>query len=216
MGLVPLPEDDAEHGVNSDEYHESQTTNITMLTFLCSITMPDGGYEQITYVKNFDYINDEPLINLVGRADTVEEAMEIVEMDQVLVLNMDGHDVDSISYDKNNTSTSVTIDYDLNSFVTIRTIAQNGASIEELVEQYVETELYLLDEDYVSHTFDSGCAGNIYVSYKNDEEWQGAYAVLEYHENFQDYFFIIRIDLYGDDLKYNFKEILNQMNFVKK
>lgn len=216
VDIDPIPDADAEHGVDTDEYHESQTTNITMLTFLCSITTPDGGYEQVTYVKNFDYIKDEPLINLVGRADTVEEAMAIVDIEQVLVLNMDGHDVDSISYDKNNTSTSVTIDYDLNSFVTIRTIAQNGASIEELVEQYVETELYLLDEDYVSHTFDSGCTGNIYVSYKNDEEWQGAYAVLEYHENFQDYFFVIRIDLFGDDLNYNFKEILNQMNFVKK
>ena len=31
VGLVPLPEDDAEHGVDSDEYHESQITNITML-----------------------------------------------------------------------------------------------------------------------------------------------------------------------------------------
>ena len=216
VDLVPLPEDDAEHGVDSDEYHESQTTNITMLTFLCSITMPDGGYEQITYVKNFDYINDEPLINLVGRTDTIEEAMEIVDIEQVLVLDMEGHEIDSIVYDKNNTSTCVTVDYDLNSFVTIRTIAQNGASRDEIVERYVDTELYLLDENYVDITFDSGCTGNLYVCYKSDTEWQGAFAVLEYHENFYDYFLVIEIDLYGEELKYSFKEILNQMHFEKR
>ena len=216
VDLDPLPENDAEHRVDTDEYHESQTTNITTLTFLCSITMPDGGYEQITYVKNFDYINDEPLINLVGRTDTIEEAMEIVDIEQVLVLDMEGHEIDSIVYDKNNTSTCVTVDYDLNSFVTIRTIAQNGASRDEIVERYVDTELYLLDENYVDITFDSGCTGNLYVCYKSDTEWQGAFAVLEYHENFQDYFLVIEIDLYGEDLKYSFKEILNQMHFEKR
>lgn len=199
-----------------DEYHESQTTNITMLTFLCSITMPDGGYEQITYVKNFDYINDEPLINLVGRTDTVEEAMEIVDIEQVLILDMEEHEIEFVQYDKNNTSTCVTVDYDLNSFVTIRTIVQNGASRDEIVERYVDTYLYLLDENYVDITFDSGCTGNLYVCYKNDAEMQSAFAVLEYHENFQDYFLVIGIDLYGEDLKYSFKEILNRMHFVKK
>ena len=216
VDVDPLPEDDAEHGVDTDEYHESQTTNITMLTFLCSITTPDGGYEQITYVKNFDYINDEPLINLVGRTDTVEEAMEIVDIEQVLILDMAEHEIEFVQYDKNNTSTCVTVDYDLNSFVTIRTIAQNGASRDEIVERYVDTYLYLLDENYVDITFDSGCTGNLYVCYKNDAEMQSAVAVLEYHENFQDYFLVIQIDLYGEDLKYSFKEILNQMHFVKK
>lgn len=199
-----------------DEYHESQTTNITMLTFLCSITMPDGGYEQITYVKNFDYINNEPLINLVGRTDTVEEAMEIVDIEQVLILDMEEHEIEFVQYDKNNTSTCVTVDYDLNSFVTIRTIVQNGASRDEIVERYVDTYLYLLDENYVDITFDSGCTGNLYVCYKNDAEMQSTVAVLEYHENFQDYFLVIGIDLYGEDLKYSFKEILNRMHFVKK
>lgn len=216
VDVDPVPEDDAEHGVDTDEYHESQTTNITMLTFLCSITTPDGGYEQITYVKNFDYINDEPLINLVGRTDTVEEAMEIVDIEQVLILDMEEHEIEFVQYDKNNTSTCVTVDYDLNSFVTIRTIAQNGASRDEIVERYVDTYLYLLDENYVDITFDSGCTGNLYVCYKNDAEMQSAVAVLEYHENFQDYFWVIQIDLYGEDLKYSFKEILNQMHFVKK
>ena len=216
VDLDPLPEDDAEHGVDTDEYHESQTTNITMLTFLCSITTPDGGYEQITYVKNFDYINNEPLINLVGRTDTIEEAMEIVDIEQVLILDMAEHEIEFVQYDKNNTSTCVTVDYDLNSFVTIRTIAQNGASRDEIVERYVDTYLYLLDENYVDITFDSGCTGNLYVCYKNDAEMQSAVAVLEYHENFQDYFLVIQIDLYGEDLKYSFKEILNQMHFVKK
>ena len=104
----------------------------------------------------------------------------------------------------------------MNSFVTIRTIAQNGASRDEIVERYVDTELYLLDENYVDITFDSGCTGNLYVCYKSDTEWQGAFAVLEYHENFQDYFLVIEIDLYGEDLKYSFKEILNQMHFEKR
>ena len=111
----------------------------------------------MTYVKNFDYIKDEPLINLVGRADTIEEAMEIVDLEQVLVLNMDGHEIESIVYDKNNTSTCITVE------------------------------------------FDSGCTGNLYVCYKNDDkEMKSAFAVLEYHENFQDYFLVIQIDLYGE------------------
>ena len=203
---------DAEHGVDTDEYHESQTTNITMLTFLCSITMPDGGYEQVTYIKNFDYINDEPLINLRGRANSVQEAMDIVDIERVLVFNDDSR-INSIIYDKNNSWTEVIVDYDVNSFITIRTIVQNGATLNEIVERYVDTDLYPLEEEY--HSYDSGCTGNLYVCYKNDEGNQSAYAVLEYHENFTSYFFVVLIDLYQEDLQYSFKELLNNMTLIK-
>lgn len=205
----PIPE----HGVDTDEYHESQTTNITMLTFLCSITSPDGGYEQVTYVKNFDYINDEPLINLVGKSESIAEAMDIVDIDRVLVFNDDSR-INSIIYDKNNSWTEVIVDYDVNSFITIRTIVQNGVTLNEIVERYVDTDLYpLLEENY---SYDSGCTGNLYVCYKNDEESQKAVAVLEYIENYTSYFFVVQMDLYQEDLQYNFKELLNSMYLYKK
>ena len=207
---------DAEHGVDTDEYHESQTTNITMLTFLCSITMPDGGYEQVTYVKNFDYIKDEPLIHIFGNTTNLDEAMTMVDIESVLVLNIPGREINTIIYDKNNSSTEVYIDYDVNSFITIRTIAKNGATLDEIVEQYVDTYLYLLDEEHIYETYDSGCTGNLYVCYKNDEGNQSAVAVLEYHENFVDYFYVVEIDLYGEDLNYSFKELLNQMIIYKQ
>lgn len=213
---VDIELEESEDNVDTDEYHESQTTNTTMLTFLCSITTPEGGYEQVTYAKNFDTIKNEPLINLFGVANTVEEAMDIVDIERVLVLSMEGREINSIVYNKTNTGTSVVVDYDINQFITITTIVQNGASRDEIVERYMDTYLYLLDEDYDQYTFDSGCTGNLYVCYKNDEQFQSAFAVLEYHENFNDYFFVIQIDLYGDDLKYSFKELLNQMSLVKK
>ena len=187
---------DAEHGVDNDEYHESQKTNITMLTFLCSITMPDGGYEQVTYVKNFDYIKDEPLIHIFGNTTNLDEAMTMVDIESVLVLNIPGREINTIIYDKNNSSTKVYIDYEVNSFITIRTIAKNGATLDEIVEQYVDTYLYLLDEEHMYETYDSGCTGNLYVCYKNDEGNQSAVAVLEYHENFVDYFYVVEIDFY--------------------
>ena len=205
-----------EHGVDTDEYHESQSTNITMLTFLCSITMPDGGYEQVTYVKDFDYIKDEPLIHIFGNTTNLDEAMAMVDIESVLVLNIPGREINNIVYDKNNSSTEVYIDYDVNSFITIRTIAKNGATLDEIVEQYVDTYLYLIDEEHVYETYDSGCTGNLYVCYKNDEGNQSAVAVLEYHENFVDYFYVIEIDLYGEDLNYSFKELLNQMIIYKR
>lgn len=208
VDVDPVPE----HGVDTDEYHESQTSNITMLTFLCSIIMPDYGYEQVTYIKNFDYINDEPLINLVGKADSVAEAMDIVDIERVLVFNDDNR-MNSVIYDKNNAWTEVVVDYDVNDFITIRTIAKNGATIDEIVQRYVDTYLYLLEEEY--HTYDNGCTGNLYVCYKNDEETKSAVAVLEYHENFTDYFFVIQIDLFGEDLQYSFKELLNNMYLQK-
>ena len=55
-----------------------------------------------------------------------------------------------------------------------------------------------------------------YVCYKNDEGNQSAVAVLEYHENFVDYFYVIEIDLYQEDLNYSFKELLNQMIIYKR
>ena len=205
-----------EHGVDTDEYHESQSTNITMLTFLCSITMPDGGYEQVTYVKNFDYIKDEPLIHIFGNTTNLDEAMEMVDIESVLVLNIPDREINTIIYDKNNSSTEVYVDYDVNSFITIRTIAKNGATLEEIVEQYVDTDLYPLDEEHVYETYDSGCIGNLYVCYKNDTDVQLAVAVLEYHENFVDYFYVVEIDLYQEDLNYSFKELLNQMIIYKR
>ena len=47
-----------------------------------------------------------------------------------------------------------------------------------------------------------------------DEEL--AALILEYHETFVDYFYVVEIDLYGEDLNYSFKELLNQMIIYKK
>ena len=208
----------AEHGVDSDEEHVNHTTNMTMLTFMCSITMPDDGYEQITYTRNFNSIKDEPLIHIFGNTTNLDEAMRMVDIESVLILNIPGRQINTIVYDKNNSSTEVYIDYDVNSFITIRTIAKNGATLDEIVEKYVyDTHPeFVLDEEHMYETYDSGCTGNLYVCYKNDEGNQSAFAVLEYHENFTDYFYVINIDLYGEDLNYSFKELLNQMVLYKK
>ena len=205
---------DAEHGVDTDEYHESQTTNITMLTFLCSITTLEGGYEQVTYIKNYDFIKDEPLIHIYGITTSLDEAMTKVDIESVLVLDILGSKINTIVYDKNNSWNEVIVDYDVNDFITIRTIAKNGATLTEIVERYVDIDLFPLEEEY--HTYDSGCYGNLYVCYKNDEDVQSAIAVLEYHENFVDYFYVVQIDLYGENLNYSFKELLNQMVLHKQ
>ena len=139
--------------------------------------------------------------------------MDIVDIDRVLVFNDDSR-INSIIYDKNNSWTEVIVDYDVNSFITIRTIVQNGVTLNEIVERYVDTDLYpLLEENY---SYDSGCTGNLYVCYKNDEESQQAFAVLEYIENYTSYFFVVQMDLYQEDLQYNFKELLNSMYLYKK
>ena len=79
----------------------------------------------------------EPLINLVGKSESIAEAMDIVDIDRVLVFNDDSR-INSIIYDKNNSWTEVIVDYDVNSFITIRTIVRNGVTLNEIVERYIE------------------------------------------------------------------------------
>ena len=207
----PNVDADMEHITNNDEYYENNKSSITMLMFLCSITMPDAGYEKVTYMKKYDYIKDEPLINIFGIAETVEEAMDKVGLDRILVFN-DENRINRIVYNKNNSFTEIVIDYDVNSFITIRAIKQHDVTLDDIATRYVDTYLYLLEEEY--YTYDNGCTGDLYVCFKNDDDFKSAFAVLEYLDGFNLYYYVVQIDLYGDDLNYSFKEILNKYTYI--
>ena len=52
------------------------------------------------------------------------------------------------------------------------------------------------------------------MCFKNDDDCKSAFAVLEYLDGFNLYYYVVQIDLYGDDLNYSFKEILNKYTYI--
>ena len=105
----------------NDKDHASQKTNVTYLELLISVFDLSGGYEEVRYVANYDYIDDEPQMLICGVASTYDEAMNLVSMPALITF--EDNLPSTITYHKTNRETEVFYSYDYKEYSRIAVTA---------------------------------------------------------------------------------------------
>lgn len=199
----------------NDEEHVNQKTNVTTLTFLCSNILPDSGYEKITYSKNYDYINSEPKIYLVGTTTSLLDAMNTVDIKALL--SFKEYSPNTITYNKTNKKTEVFYGYGTNNTITVRAlIVEAHYDLKSIANEYIDTDLYQYKESddlYIDENM--SLMVDYYYCYKNEEDLKFAYAVTSLDVEDSTYYYIIGFNLLGENASLDLKDILYEMEIIQ-
>ena len=203
--------------VDEDVYddHASSTTAIpATVYFECSAILPDRGYDEIHFSCVLSAISNEPKVNIFGTTDNLEEAINAVGL-QALIL-FEEYTPTNISYKKTNDNALVTYQYGANATVTVR--IYEYYNIDYTLETFVNST-NVIDYDLYPLTTETerekdGLPYNLYVCYKNDDEWKSEIAVLNYMGEGNNIFFMVQFDLSGENVQQEVKYLVEQMTLI--
>ena len=193
----------------------STTTAIpATVYFECSAILPDRGYDEIHFSCVLSAISNEPKVNIFGTTDSLEEAINAVGL-QALIL-FEEYTPTNISYTKTNDNALVTYQYGANATVTVR--IYEYYNIDYTLETFVNST-NVIDYDLYPLTTETerekdGLPYNLYVCYKNDDEWKSEIAVLNYTGEGNNIFFVVQFDLSGENVQQEVKYLVEQMTLI--
>ena len=193
----------------------STTTAIpATVYFECSAILPDRGYDEIHFSCVLSAISNEPKVNIFGTTDSLEEAINAVRL-QALIL-FEEYTPTNISYTKTNDNALVTYQYGANATVTVR--IYEYYNIDYTLETFVNST-NVIDYDLYPLTTETerekdGLPYNLYVCYKNDDEWKSEIAVLNYTGEGNNIFFVVQFDLSGENVQQEVKYLVEQMTLI--
>ena len=193
----------------------STTTAIpATVYFECSAILPDRGYDEIHFSCVLSAISNEPKVNIFGTTDSLEEAINAVGL-QALIL-FEEYTPTNISYTKTNDNALVTYQYGSNATVTVR--IYEYYNIDYMLETFVNST-NVIDYDLYPLTTETerekdGLPYNLYVCYKNDDEWKSEIAVLNYTGEGNNIFFVVQFDLSGENVQQEVKYLVEQMTLI--
>ena len=193
----------------------STTTAIpATVYFECSAILPDRGYDEIHFSCVLSAISNEPKVNIFGTTDSLEEAINAVGL-QALIL-FEEYTPTNISYTKTNDNALVTYQYGSNATVTVR--IYEYYNIDYTLETFVNST-NVIDYDLYPLTTETerekdGLPYNLYVCYKNDDEWKSEIAVLNYTGEGNNIFFVVQFDLSGENVQQEVKYLVEQMTLI--
>ena len=194
----------------------STTTAIpATVYFECSAILPDGGYDEIHFSCVLSEISNEPKVNIFGTTDSLEEAINAVGLQAILLF--EEYTPTNIVYSKSNDSTHVMYQYGVNATVTVQIYEYYN------INYTLDTFVYstnAIDYDLYPWTTETarekdGLPYSLHVCYKNDDESKSEIAVLNYTEDGNNIFFVVKFDLFGEDVKHDVKLLLEQMTLIK-
>lgn len=207
---------DIDYDPNSpiDDGHVSSTTKAPVTVYFeCSAISPEGGYTEISISQVMSAISNEPKVNIFGTTNSLEKAINAVGLQAVLLF--EEYTPTSINYSKTNDMTHVKYQYGINAVVTVH------------IYEYYKIDYTLDDFVYSTEVFDyelypcvtetnrkDRLSYALHSCYKNDEEYKSEIAVLNYTENGYNIFFVVKFDLYGENIEYNVELLLEQMKLV--
>ena len=193
----------------------STTTAIpATVYFECSAILPDRGYDEIHFSCVLSAISNEPKVNIFGTTDSLEEAINAVGL-QALIL-FEEYTPTNISYTKTNDNALVTYQYGSNATVTVR--IYEYYNIDYTLETFVNST-NVIDYDLYPLTTETErekdeLPYNLYVCYKNDDEWKSEIAVLNYTGEGNNIFFVVQFDLSGENVQQEVKYLVEQMTLI--
>lgn len=193
----------------------STTTAIpATVYFECSAILPDRGYDEIHFSCVLSAISNEPKVNIFGTTDSLEEAINAVGL-QALIL-FEEYTPTNISYTKTNDNALVTYQYGSNATVTVR--IYEYYNIDYMLETFVNST-NVIDYDLYPLTTETerekdGLPYNLYVCYKNDDEWKSEIAVLNYTGEGNNIFFVVQFDLSSENVQQEVKYLVEQMTLI--
>ena len=172
-----------------------------------------GGYEEVRYVANYDYIDDEPQMLICGVASTYIEAMNLVNMPALITF--EDNLPSTITYHKTNRETEVFYSYDYKEYSRIAVtaiISDIEYNIKSFADKYIDTDLYVYNktESIISDSLEA----DYYICYKNDEDINMAYVITSYEVNDVTCYYMIHFDLYNGEASDSIEEIVNTMSII--
>ena len=200
---------------NVPDDNTSTTTAIpATVYFECSAILPDRGYDEIYFSRVLSAIANEPKVNIFGTTDNLEEAINAVGL-QALIL-FEEYTPTNISYTKTNDNALVTYQYGANATVTVR--IYEYYNIDYTLETFVNST-NVIDYDLYPLTTETerekdGLPYNLYVCYKNDDDWKSEIAVLNYTGEGNNIFFVVQFDLSGENVQQEVKYLVEQMTLI--
>lgn len=195
----------------NDNDHASQKTNVTYLKFMISVFDLSGGYEEVRYVANYDYIDDEPQLLISGVASTYDEAMNSVNVPALITFE----DIlpTTITYQKTNRLTEVFYLYDYKEYSRIAVtaiISDVEYNIKSFADKYIDTDLYVYNQtvSIINDTLEA----DYYLCYKNESDLNLAYVITSYEINDVTCYYIIQFDLFNEEASDDIGDIVNSMS----
>lgn len=195
----------------NDNDHASQKTNVTYLKFMISVFDLSGGYEEVRYVANYDYIDDEPQLLISGVASTYDEAMNSVNVPALITFE----DIlpTTITYQKTNRLTEVFYSYDYKEYSRIAVtaiISDVEYNIKSFADKYIDTDLYVYNQtdSIINDTLEA----DYYLCYKNERDLKMAYVITSYEINDITCYYIILFDLLNEEASDDIVDIVNSMS----
>lgn len=195
----------------NDNDHASQKTNVTYLKFMISVFDLSGGYEEVRYVANYDYIDDEPQLLITGVASNYSEAMNLVNIP--VLITFDDILPTTITYHKTNRSTEVFYSYDYKTYSRIAVtaiISDVEYNIKSFADKYIDTDLYVYNQtvSIINDTLEA----DYYLCYKNESDLNLAYVITSYEINDVTCYYIIQFDLFNEEASDDIGDIVNSMS----
>ena len=197
----------------NDKDHASQKTNVTYLELLISVFDLSGGYEEVRYVANYDYIDDEPQMLICGVASTYIEAMNLVNMPALITF--EDNLPSTITYHKTNKETEVFYSYDYKEYSRIAVtaiISDIEYNIKSFADKYIDIDLYVYNK--TESIINDSLEADYYICYKNDEDINMAYVITSYEVNDVTCYHMIHFDLYNEEASDSIEEIVNTMSII--
>ena len=197
----------------NDKDHASQKTNVTYLELLISVFDLSGGYEEVRYVANYDYIDDEPQMLICGVASTYIEAMNLVNMPALITF--EDNLPSTITYHKTNRETEVFYSYDYKEYSRIAVtaiISDIEYNIKSFADKYIDIDLYVFNK--TESIINDSLEADYYICYKNDEDINMAYVITSYEVNDVTCYYMIHFDLYNGEASDSIEEIVNTMSII--
>lgn len=195
----------------NDNDHASQKTNVTYLKFMISVFDLSGGYEEVRYVANYDYIDDEPQLLISGVASTYDEAMNSVNVPALITFE----DIlpTTITYQKTNRLTEVFYSYDYKEYSRIAVtaiISDVEYNIKSFADKYIDTDLYVYNQTV--SIINDRLEADYYLCYKNESDLNLAYVITSYEINDVTCYYIIQFDLFNEEASDDIGDIVNSMS----
>lgn len=199
--------DDDGDGISTDDEKNA------LVYLQCSAIASDGGYDEIVFSRPFSDISNEAKLNISGIANSFEEALNIVDFKELFTF--EGYQTSNITYSKTDESCEVYYSYGINATVTVRAVEyhEDSCTLDNFVDTlgYFDRYLYLFESRGVTQ---SGYEYKVYSCFKNDFDYKSEIVVMEYKNSEKRTFFYIQFDLYGENAKYDVKELIEQMKLV--
>lgn len=212
-----INESDNEKNVSSNgEVIDDVATSkseLTLIKFYISPLDESVGFEEVVWAINYENINEEAKIFINGKANSFNDAFNMVDISALLYLN--NGTPQTITYHKNNKISEIEVFYSYNGDdINIYAINLNKIiNIKEFAEEYIDTNLFVYEK--TENIINNNLQGDYYLCYKNEEDMKLSYIITFKEYNDITNYYIISFELFGENVN-DFEKIISDLDIIYK